>query len=137
MDVWEKCCEEDAVPEANRAPLIIEQPSLRLERRRCWSQRRYLSLGRVETELCSKSHGAFPSEDSCHWLVHSLTLPHSPTHLLFISSKHSFSVCFPGVKLAGLQDARGNWAWLYSLQSYSPLRMYLDLEKLGSEIGSL
>lgn len=49
--------------------------------------------------------------------THSLTVTHSltysPTHLLVHFFKtHSFSVCFvPGVKLAALQDARGNRAW--------------------------
>lgn len=74
--------------------------------------------------------------------THSLTVTHSltysPTHLLVHFFKtHSFSVCFvPGVKLAALQDARGNRAWFLLfrvLQSYSPLRMYFGPGKLGSQ----
>lgn len=57
-------------------------------------------------------------------LVSSLTDTPSLTYSLAVHffKTYSFSVCFlPGVKLAGLQDARGNWAWfllLTVLQSF-------------------
>lgn len=92
VDVWEKCCKRKLVPEANGL-LIIEQPSLRLESGQVLVTKE-IPLFRTcgDRTLLQKPWSFSFSEDSCHWLVHSLTLPHSPTHLLFISSKHTHSV---------------------------------------------
>ena len=76
--------------------------------------------------------------------THSLTVTHSltysPTHLLVHFFKtHSFSVCFlPGVKLAALQDARGNRAWFLLFRVLQSFEDVLWTWEAGIvEIGSL
>lgn len=86
VDGWEKSCEEDSVPEANRAPWLLNSPLWDWRGDGASHKGDNLSLGRVETERCSKSHGGFSfSADSFHLLVHSLTLTHSLTHSLACS----------------------------------------------------
>lgn len=64
-------------------------------------------------------------------LVSSLTDTPSLTYSLAVHffKTYSFSVCFlPGVKLAGLRMQEVIGPGFYSLQSYSPLRMYFGPE---------